>query len=177
MLSSVNTSSNNSLNNIASSSNTSSNNTSGNISVSLSRGDAELVPQVEFLDSQPMNLQLKELSRKKLWSKINNEIEQIPTERENFFDQAVGLNVVHELLQEEHGLTSSKKNSKNGSVIQVINKDAVMVTAKACEMLVLDLTLRALHNMNEHGQKTLSKSDILDAISTTEVYDIFDDIR
>ena len=64
MLSSVNTSSNNSLNNIASSSNTSSNNTSGNISVSLSRGDAELVPQVEFLDSQPMNLQLKELSRK-----------------------------------------------------------------------------------------------------------------
>ena len=40
--------------------------------------------------------------------------------------------------------------------VQEISKDAVMVTAKACELLVLDLTLRALHNMNDRGRTSLT---------------------
>ena len=61
-LSCLNTSS---LNNIPGNTSTaSSNKTGGNISVSLTKSDAEQVPQIEFLESQPMNLQLKELSRK-----------------------------------------------------------------------------------------------------------------
>ena len=44
------------------------------------------------------------------------------SERENFFDQAVGLNVVHELLQREHSSTSpddSEHATISGSLIKV----------------------------------------------------------
>ena len=44
------------------------------------------------------------------------------SERENFFDQAVGLNVVHELLQREHSSTSPDDSEHaiiSGSLIKV----------------------------------------------------------
>lgn len=58
----------------------------------------------------------------------------------------------------------------------MISAEAPVLFAKACEMFILELTLRAWAQTEEAKRRTLQRSDISAAIQKTEVFDFLIDI-
>lgn len=58
----------------------------------------------------------------------------------------------------------------------MISAEAPVVFAKACEMFILELTLRSWIHTEENKRRTLQKNDIAAAISRTDVFDFLVDI-
>lgn len=60
--------------------------------------------------------------------------------------------------------------------VRMISAEAPVVFAKACEMFILELTLRSWIHTEENKRRTLQKNDIAAAISRTDVFDFLVDI-
>ncbi|XP_061347850.1 nuclear transcription factor Y subunit C-2-like [Gastrolobium bilobum] len=73
-------------------------------------------------------------------------------------------------------LARIKKIMKTDEDVKMISAEAPVVFAKACEMFIIELTMKAWVNANENKRRTLQKSDIADAISKTEVFDFLVDV-
>jgi nuclear transcription factor Y gamma len=58
----------------------------------------------------------------------------------------------------------------------MIASETTVVFAKACEIFVLELTLRAWRHAEENKRRTLQRDDIVAAITKTEVFDFLVDI-
>jgi nuclear transcription factor Y gamma len=58
----------------------------------------------------------------------------------------------------------------------MISAEAPILFAKACEIFVLELTMRAWIHTEENKRRTLQRSDIATAISKTDVFDFLIDI-
>jgi hypothetical protein len=58
----------------------------------------------------------------------------------------------------------------------MISADAPVLFAKACEMFILELTLRAWVHTNDNRRKTLQRNDIGMAITKTDIFDFLIDI-
>ena len=58
----------------------------------------------------------------------------------------------------------------------MIGSDAPIIFAKACEVFVLELTLRSWIHTEENKRRTLQKSDISIAISKSDMFDFLIDI-
>lgn len=59
---------------------------------------------------------------------------------------------------------------------KMISAEAPIVFAKACEIFILELTMRAWIHTEENKRRTLQRSDIATAISKTDVFDFLIDI-
>jgi hypothetical protein len=70
------------------------------------------------------------------------------SENENFFEQAIPLNQVFQLIKAEH--------QGDLGVIDTVNKDAVITTAKACELFILDLTMRSWQSIVDGQRQNLT---------------------
>lgn len=77
-----------------------------------------------------------------------------------------------------HGLPLAriKKIMKADEDVRMISAEAPVVFAKACEMFILELTLRSWIHTEENKRRTLQKNDIAAAISRTDVFDFLVDI-
>ncbi|KAL6658892.1 hypothetical protein ACP70R_002932 [Stipagrostis hirtigluma subsp. patula] len=64
-----------------------------------------------------------------------------------------------------------KKIMKADETVQRIAGEAPALIAKACEMFIQELTLRAWHHAEENKRRTLRKNDITEAIAKTELFD------
>jgi nuclear transcription factor Y gamma len=53
----------------------------------------------------------------------------------------------------------------------MISGEAPMIFSKACEIFILELTLRAWIHTEENKRRTLQKSDIVAAIAKSDMYD------
>ncbi|GMI79527.1 hypothetical protein HRI_001622000 [Hibiscus trionum] len=73
-------------------------------------------------------------------------------------------------------LARIKKIMKADEDVRMISAEAPVIFAKACEILVLELTLRSWIHTEENKRRTLQKSDIAAAISRTDVFDFLVDI-
>lgn len=73
-------------------------------------------------------------------------------------------------------LARIKKIMKADEDVRMISAEAPVVFAKACELFILELTLRAWIHTEENKRRTLQKSDIAAAISRTDVFDFLVDI-
>ncbi|XP_038689802.1 nuclear transcription factor Y subunit C-2-like [Tripterygium wilfordii] len=73
-------------------------------------------------------------------------------------------------------LARIKKIMKADEDVRMISAEAPVIFAKACEMLILELTLRSWLHTEENKRRTLQKNDIAAAISRTEVFDFLVDI-
>ncbi|KAI4365996.1 hypothetical protein MLD38_021927 [Melastoma candidum] len=73
-------------------------------------------------------------------------------------------------------LARIKKIMKADEDVRMISAEAPLVFAKACEIFVLELTLRAWIHTEENKRRTLQKNDIAAAISRTDVFDFLVDI-
>ncbi|CAI5457718.1 unnamed protein product [Closterium sp. Yama58-4] len=60
--------------------------------------------------------------------------------------------------------------------VRMISAEAPVVFAKACEMFILELTLRSWIHTEENKRRTLQKNDIAGAITRTDIFDFLVDI-
>lgn len=60
--------------------------------------------------------------------------------------------------------------------VRMISAEAPVVFAKACEMFINELTLRAWIHTEENKRRTLQKNDIAAAIARTDIFDFLIDI-
>lgn len=65
---------------------------------------------------------------------------------------------------------------KSDEDVRMISAEAPVVFAKACEMFILELTMRAWAHAEENKRRTLQRNDIAAAIARTEVMDFLLDI-
>ncbi|CAA7394947.1 unnamed protein product [Spirodela intermedia] len=73
-------------------------------------------------------------------------------------------------------LARIKKIMKADEDVRMIAAEAPVLFARACEMFVLELTLRAWAHTEENKRRTLQKNDIAAAITRTDVFDFLVDI-
>ncbi|KAK9086105.1 hypothetical protein Sjap_026516 [Stephania japonica] len=73
-------------------------------------------------------------------------------------------------------LARIKKIMKADEDVRMISAEAPIVFAKACEMFILELTLRSWIHTEENKRRTLQKSDIASAITRTDIFDFLVDI-
>jgi len=73
-------------------------------------------------------------------------------------------------------LARIKKIMKSDEDVKMISAEAPVLFAKACEMFILELTLRSWIHTEENKRKTLQKTDIAMAVSKTDTFDFLIDI-
>ncbi|WVZ00439.1 hypothetical protein V8G54_026508 [Vigna mungo] len=73
-------------------------------------------------------------------------------------------------------LARIKKIMKADEDVRMISAEAPVIFAKACEMFILELTLRSWIHTEENKRRTLQKNDIAAAISRNDVFDFLVDI-
>ncbi|KAE8660041.1 Nuclear transcription factor Y subunit C-4 [Hibiscus syriacus] len=73
-------------------------------------------------------------------------------------------------------LTLIKKIMKVDEDVRMISAEAPVIFAKACEIIILELTLRSWIHTEENKRRALQKNNIVAAISRTEVFDFLVDI-
>lgn len=73
-------------------------------------------------------------------------------------------------------LARIKKIMKADEDVRMISAEAPIIFARACEMFVLELTLRAWNHTEENKRRTLQKNDIAAAITRTDIFDFLVDI-
>ncbi|KAA8493973.1 Nuclear transcription factor Y subunit C-9 [Porphyridium purpureum] len=73
-------------------------------------------------------------------------------------------------------LARIKKIMKSDEDVRMISAEAPVLFAKACEMFIVELTLRAWAQTEEAKRRTLQRSDIALAIQKTDIFDFLIDI-
>ncbi|XVF38151.1 hypothetical protein REPUB_Repub20aG0075100 [Reevesia pubescens] len=73
-------------------------------------------------------------------------------------------------------LARIKKIMKADEDVRMISAEAPVVFARACEMFILELTLRSWNHTEENKRRTLQKNDIGAAITRTDIFDFLVDI-
>ncbi|KAJ3160144.1 hypothetical protein HDU86_000980 [Geranomyces michiganensis] len=73
-------------------------------------------------------------------------------------------------------LARVKKVMKADEDAKMISAEAPMIFSKACEIFILELTMRAWIHTEEHKRRTLQRSDVATAISKSDQYDFLIDI-
>ncbi|RDX81772.1 Nuclear transcription factor Y subunit C-2, partial [Mucuna pruriens] len=69
-----------------------------------------------------------------------------------------------------------KKIMKVDEEVKMISAEAPVVFRKACELFIMELSMRAWDITEKNKKKTLQKSDIASAITKTDVFDFLVDI-
>ena len=65
---------------------------------------------------------------------------------------------------------------KSDEDVRMISAEAPVLFAKACEMFILELTLRSWIHSEENKRRTLQRNDIAAAITKTDIFDFLVDI-
>jgi nuclear transcription factor Y gamma len=93
------------------------------------------------------------------WAKQSQEIE----ETVDFKNNPIPLLRIKKIMKADEGVNK-------------VSAEALPLLAKACEMFIMELTLRSWTNAEFNKRRTLQKSDIAAAISSTDVFDFLVDI-
>eukprot|EP00941_MAST-03F_sp_MAST-3F-sp1_P001559 g1559.t1 len=110
--------------------------------------------------SNPLEKQLREF-----WHNQMVNIENLKVgERENFKN--------HNDLP----LARIKRIMKADDDVRMIRAEAPVLFAKACELFILELTLRASNYSESADRRNLSKEDIYAAVQNTDIFDFLEDI-
>ncbi|EEF45343.1 nuclear transcription factor Y subunit C-9 [Ricinus communis] len=73
-------------------------------------------------------------------------------------------------------LARIKKIMKADEDVRMISAEAPVIFSRACEMFILELTLRSWNHTEENKRRTLQKNDIAAAITRTDIFDFLVDI-
>ncbi|CAM9341495.1 unnamed protein product [Ectocarpus sp. 4 AP-2014] len=73
-------------------------------------------------------------------------------------------------------LARIKRIMKSDEDVRMISAEAPVLFAKACEMFILELTLRSWCYSEKNKRRTLQKEDIQAAIRKTEIFDFLVDV-
>ncbi|XVF54699.1 hypothetical protein PTKIN_Ptkin05aG0202000 [Pterospermum kingtungense] len=109
-------------------------------------------PFHHLLQQQQQQLQM-------FWSYQRQEIEQ-----------------VNDFKNHQLPLARIKKIMKADEDVRMISAEAPVLFAKACELFILELTIRSWLHAEENKRRTLQKNDIAAAITRTDIFDFLVDI-
>ncbi|KAF8065657.1 NFYC4 [Scenedesmus sp. PABB004] len=73
-------------------------------------------------------------------------------------------------------LARIKKIMKSDEDVRMISAEAPVLFAKACEMFILELTLRGWVHSEDNRRRTLQRSDIAAAVAKNEIFDFLADV-
>ena len=73
-------------------------------------------------------------------------------------------------------LASIKRIMKSDEDVRMISAEAPVLFAKACEMFILEMTVRSWNYSENNKRKTLQKEDIREAIQRTDIFDFLVDV-
>jgi histone H3/H4 len=73
-------------------------------------------------------------------------------------------------------LARIKKIMKADEDVRMISAEAPVMFAKACELFILELTIRSWLHAEENKRRTLQRNDVAAAIARTDVFDFLVDI-
>lgn len=113
---------------------------------------ATVAPFNHLLQQQHQQLQM-------FWSYQRQEIEQ-----------------VNDFKNHQLPLARIKKIMKADEDVRMISAEAPVLFAKACELFILELTIRSWLHAEENRRRTLQKNDIAAAITRTDIFDFLVDI-
>jgi len=91
-------------------------------------------------------------------------------------DQEAEIEAVTDFKNHELPLARIKKIMKSDEDVRMISAEAPVLFAKACELFIRELTLRAWIHTEENKRRTLQKTDIATAIQKCDIYDFLIDI-
>jgi len=97
----------------------------------------------------------------------------------HFWEQQMeSIEQISEFKNYELPLARIKKIMKCDEEVkgQMISAEAPVLFTKACELFILELTLRAWMHTEENKRKTLQKNDIAAALAQSDMYDFLIDI-
>ncbi|XP_019058613.1 PREDICTED: nuclear transcription factor Y subunit C-1-like [Tarenaya hassleriana] len=83
---------------------------------------------------------------------------------------------VNDFKNHQLPLARIKKIMKADEDVRMISAEAPILFAKACELFILELTIRSWLHAEENKRRTLQKNDIAAAITRTEIFDFLVDI-
>ncbi|CAM8923993.1 unnamed protein product [Rhodiola kirilowii] len=83
---------------------------------------------------------------------------------------------VNEFKNHQLPLARIKKIMKADEDVRMISAEAPILFAKACELFILELTIRSWLHAEENKRRTLQKNDIAAAITRTDIFDFLVDI-
>lgn len=109
-------------------------------------------PYQHLLQQQQQQLQM-------FWNYQRQEIEQ-----------------VNDFKNHQLPLARIKKIMKADEDVRMISAEAPILFAKACELFILELTIRSWIHAEENKRRTLQKNDIAAAITRTDIFDFLVDI-
>ncbi|KAL7692638.1 putative transcription factor CBF/NF-Y/archaeal histone domain, histone-fold protein [Plasmopara halstedii] len=115
------------------------------------------------LQNQRAQMQQQQLALHAFWQHQIQDISQIDPNAYDF--------KTHQLP-----LARIKKIMKTDEDVRMISAEAPVLFAKACEMFILELSLRAWIHTEENKRRTLQRNDIAMAITKTDVFDFLIDI-
>uniref|UniRef100_A0A6M2ERH1 Core Histone H2A/H2B/H3 domain-containing protein n=1 Tax=Populus davidiana TaxID=266767 RepID=A0A6M2ERH1_9ROSI len=115
-------------------------------------GAPSSTPFHHLLQQQQQQLQM-------FWSYQRQEIEQ-----------------VNDFKNHQLPLARIKKIMKADEDVRMISAEAPILFAKACELFILELTIRSWLHAEENKRRTLQKNDIAAAITRTDIFDFLVDI-
>ncbi|GAB2277503.1 Nuclear transcription factor Y subunit C-3 [Dionaea muscipula] len=103
--------------------------------------------------------------------------QQLQQQLQRFWhDQYQEIEKVTDFKNHSLPLARIKKIMKADEDVRMISAEAPVVFARACEMFILELTLRSWNHTEENKRRTLQKNDIAAAITRTDIFDFLVDI-
>ncbi|KAM7278784.1 hypothetical protein ACFE04_005918 [Oxalis oulophora] len=103
--------------------------------------------------------------------------EQLQNQLQSFWaNQYQDIEKVTDFKNHSLPLARIKKIMKADEDVRMISAEAPVVFARACEMFILELTLRSWNHTEENKRRTLQKNDIAAAITRTDIFDFLVDI-
>ncbi|XP_047341447.1 nuclear transcription factor Y subunit C-1-like [Impatiens glandulifera] len=118
-------------------------------------------PPTSFPPQQPYHhlLQQQQQQLQAFWNIQRQEIEQ-----------------VNDFKNHQLPLARIKKIMKADEDVRMISAEAPILFSKACELFILELTIRSWIHAEENKRRTLQKNDIAAAITRTDIFDFLVDI-
>jgi len=103
--------------------------------------------------------------------------QQLQTQLQQFWaNQYQEIEKVTDFKNHSLPLARIKKIMKADEDVRMISAEAPVIFARACEMFILELTLRSWNHTEENKRRTLQKNDIAAAITRTDIFDFLVDI-
>lgn len=103
--------------------------------------------------------------------------EQLQQQLRNFWaNQYQEIEQTSDFKNHSLPLARIKKIMKADEDVRMISAEAPVIFARACEMFILELTLRSWNHTEENKRRTLQKNDIAAAITRTDIFDFLVDI-
>ena len=127
--------------------------------------EAEMAAAVQQSATSPQFLAQLNGNLNEFWKEAHSQIQTLSNQTEQDFKNHNDL-----------PLARIKRIMKSDEDVRMISAEAPVLFAKACELFILDLSIRSWNYSQLHKRRTLQKEDVREAIQKTDIFDFLVDV-